>query len=49
MAWCLDQLAVGKVVNRVSVHADAKRLAKLALDRMLRLVPARGSAALAID
>jgi len=49
MAWCLDQLAAGKVVNRVSVHADAKRLAKLALDRMLRLVPARGLPAVALD
>ncbi|MFZ4750795.1 MAG: quinolinate synthase NadA [Phycisphaerales bacterium] len=44
MAWCLDQLAAGKVVNRISVHPEAKRLARLALDRMLRLAPTRGVA-----
>ena len=42
MSWCLDQLAAGKVVNRISVHPEAKRLAKLALERMLRLSPTRG-------
>jgi quinolinate synthase len=42
MAWCLDQLAAGKVVNRIAVHPDARRLATLALDRMLRLAPTRG-------
>jgi len=42
MAWCLDQLAAGKVVNRITVHPEAKRLARLALDRMLRLAPTRG-------
>ena len=42
MAWCLDQLAAGKVVNRIAVHPDARRLATLALERMLRLAPTRG-------
>jgi quinolinate synthase len=42
MSWCLDQLAAGKVVNRIAVHPEAKRLAKLALERMLRLSPTRG-------
>jgi quinolinate synthase len=45
LAWCLDQLAAGKVVNRISVHPEAKRLARLALDRMLRLAPARSGVA----
>jgi quinolinate synthase len=45
LAWCLDQLAAGKVVNRIGVHPEAKRLARLALDRMLRLAPARAGAA----
>ncbi|MCZ6835984.1 MAG: quinolinate synthase NadA [Planctomycetota bacterium] len=35
LLWVLDQLANGEVVNRVSVHPEARRLAKLALDRML--------------
>jgi quinolinate synthase len=35
LLWALDQLAAGKVVNRVQVHPEARRLARLALDRML--------------
>jgi quinolinate synthase len=42
LAWSLDQLAAGKVVNRIRVHPDARRLATLALQRMLRLSPTRG-------
>jgi quinolinate synthase len=42
LAWCLDQLAAGKVVNRIRVHPDARRLGTLALARMLRLSPTRG-------
>ncbi|MEY5060630.1 MAG: putative quinolinate synthase [Planctomycetota bacterium] len=42
LSWCLDQLAAGKVVNRVRVHPDARRLATLALERMLRLSRTRG-------
>lgn len=49
MAWCLDQLAVGKVVNRISVHPEAKRLARLALERMLRLTPTRYGALSSAD
>ena len=35
LAWCLENLVEGKVVNRISVPADEAMLAKLALDRML--------------
>ncbi len=35
LLWVLDNLAVGKVVNPIRVHPEAKRLAKLALQRML--------------
>ncbi len=40
LLWVLDHLASGRVINRVSVHPECKRLAKLALDRMLRNVAA---------
>jgi quinolinate synthase len=49
LAWCLDHLAAGKVVNRISVHPEAKRLAKLALERMLRLAPGKSAQPLAVD
>ncbi|MFU8829152.1 MAG: quinolinate synthase NadA [Phycisphaerales bacterium] len=35
LLWVLDNLAAGKVVNRVSVHPEAKKWAVKALDRML--------------
>lgn len=35
--WVLDNLAAGKVVNQVSVHPEAKKMAMLGLERMLRL------------
>ncbi|MFG0275274.1 MAG: quinolinate synthase NadA, partial [Phycisphaerales bacterium] len=37
LLWSLDNLAQGKVVNRVQVHPDARADAVLALDRMLAL------------
>jgi quinolinate synthase len=37
LLWTLDNLAQGKVVNRVQVHPDARADAVLALDRMLAL------------
>ncbi|MFT3684029.1 MAG: quinolinate synthase NadA [Phycisphaerales bacterium] len=40
LLWVLDNLAEGRVVNRIMVHAEAKRLALLALDRMLSLTGA---------
>ena len=49
LSWCLDHLAAGKVVNRISVHPEAKRLAKLALERMLRLAPGKSAQPLAVD
>jgi len=42
LLWTLDHLAEGRVVNEVRVHADARRLGKLALNRMLANVPAAG-------
>ncbi len=46
LLWTLDNLAQGRVVNEIRVHADAKRLARLALERMLRnAVPAAAAAA----
>ncbi|MDY7107497.1 MAG: quinolinate synthase NadA [Planctomycetota bacterium] len=35
LLWVLDNLAEGKVVNRITVHPRAQELASLALDRML--------------
>lgn len=40
LLWVLDELAAGRVVNRIRVHPDARRLALLALERMLRNVAA---------
>ncbi len=40
LLWVLDNLATGKVVNRVRVHPDARGPALMALDRMLALVEA---------
>jgi quinolinate synthase len=39
LAWVLENLVAGHVVNQVSVPADVARLAKLALDRMLAVSP----------
>ncbi len=38
LLWALDNLAAGKIVNRVRVHPDARSHALDALDRMLALV-----------
>ncbi len=35
LAWCLENLVEGRVVNRISVPADEAMPAKLSLDRML--------------
>jgi len=37
LAWCLENLVDGKVVNRITVPADEAVPAKLALDRMLEV------------
>lgn len=48
LAWVLDNLVAGKVVNRVSVHAEARKWALTAIDRMLRLAAPMGTAASAV-
>lgn len=35
LAWCLDELAAGHVVNEIRVHPDARSFARVALERML--------------
>lgn len=37
LAWALENLVEGKVVNRIKVEDDVKQWAKLALDRMLEI------------
>jgi quinolinate synthase len=37
LAWALENLVEGHVVNRIQVRADVKRWARVALDRMLEL------------
>ena len=37
LAWALENLAQGNVVNRIQVRAEVKQWAKVALDRMLEL------------
>ena len=37
LAWCLENLAEGKVVNRISVPEHEAELAKIALERMLEV------------
>lgn len=37
--WVLDQLVSGKVVNRIAVDDETKRLSRVALERMLALRP----------
>jgi quinolinate synthase len=41
LCWALDQLAAGNIVNRIVVDGEMKRWARVALDRMLELRPAR--------
>lgn len=41
LLWCLDELAAGRVVNQIRVDPETKRLAVLALDRMLKNVSAQ--------
>jgi quinolinate synthase len=49
LLWVLDSLAEGKVVNRIRVHPDARRLAKLALDRMLACTASPSRAPVLVD
>jgi quinolinate synthase len=38
LAWTVEELAAGRVVNRVSVDEETAHHAKIALDRMLTVV-----------
>ena len=37
LAWALENLIEGRVVNRIKVEGDVKQWAKVALDRMLEV------------
>jgi len=37
LAWVLENLVDGRVVNRITVDADTAEWAKVALDRMLAI------------
>ena len=37
LAWALENLVAGRVVNRIAVEPDVARAARVALDRMLRV------------
>ena len=41
LCWVLDRLAAGEAVNRIQVHPEAKRWAKVSLDRMLDITAGR--------
>jgi quinolinate synthase len=37
LAWSLENLVAGRVVNRIKVAEDVKEWARVALDRMLEV------------
>ena len=37
LAWCLERLAAGDPVNRITVDPDTTEWAKVALERMLAI------------
>jgi quinolinate synthase len=37
LAWALENLVEGRVVNRIKVRSGVKRWARVALDRMLEI------------
>jgi quinolinate synthase len=37
LAWALENLVDGRVVNRIKVEDDVKQWARVALDRMLEI------------
>ena len=39
LAWVLERLVAGEVVNRITVPADVAEPARLALERMLAAKP----------
>jgi len=44
LCWVLDNLAAGKVVNRVTVHTEARAWALIAIERMLSMSAPMGAA-----
>jgi quinolinate synthase len=38
LAWCLENLVEGRVVNRITVDPDTASAARVALERMLAIV-----------
>jgi quinolinate synthase len=48
LCWVLDNLANGKVVNRISVHPEARVQALAAIERMLKLSAPMGAAPKAV-
>jgi quinolinate synthase len=48
LCWVLDHLARGKVINRVSVHPEARKWALVAIDRMLEHSAPMGAAPKAV-
>jgi quinolinate synthase len=49
LAWCLESLARGELVNQVTVDAATARSARLALERMLELRAAGANTAGSVD
>ena len=49
LAWCLESLARGELVNQVTVDEDTTRWARVALERMLELRGAPQGAAASLD
>jgi quinolinate synthase len=43
LAWAMENLLEGNVVNRIQVKEDVKHWARVALDRMLQISPAAGT------
>jgi quinolinate synthase len=43
LLWVLDELAEGRVVNRITVDPETRSLARIALDRMLSLAGSGGA------
>jgi len=41
LLWVLDELAAGRVVNRIAVDPDTRRDARVAVERMLELAPSK--------
>jgi quinolinate synthase len=37
LAWTLENLIDGRVVNRIQVNSDVKHWARVALDRMMEI------------